>query len=245
MASLFCPSEVAFENVSPIKGRVEDGMMKRRIADLLKNTRTAPGQGGLSALGHAIIPHASVSGSFSLNSMQFSARGATALDNVETFSPTYSANGVRMARANMPRRRAFNMNTTKTTSFFRLGKAALLGACAVGLTACGPGNYWGSGKIHEQADTAGSEIQDQMVKAAPGPITTGPIVGRSKVPAGTTPTGDTGYAVANSARTNGTIVNGQAARCTSANDWSKYSDGCAHAAGLSAASQPYISPYSK
>ncbi|MER5170897.1 hypothetical protein [Thioclava sp. GXIMD2076] len=134
--------------------------------------------------------------------------------------------------------------TPTTTRSLRFPLLSMLGVAALALTACGPGNYWGSGKLHEQSDTPAHEIQDQMVKGAPGPITTGPVVGHGKVPAGTTPTGSTGYAVANTARTDGTIVNGQAARCTNANDWSKYSDGCAHAAGLPAASQPYISPYS-
>ncbi|OCX65870.1 hypothetical protein BFP70_06955 [Thioclava sp. SK-1] len=86
---------------------------------------------------------------------------------------------------------------------------------------------------------------DDTVHGDHGPITTPPIIGRYKVPAGTTPTGDTGYAVANTTRTNGSIVNGTAAQCGPANDYSKYSDACAHAAGLPAASQPYISPYTR
>ena len=71
-----------------------------------------------------------------------------------------------------------------------------------------------------------------------GPITTHPIVGRNKVPAGTTPTGDTGYAVANTARSNGSIVQGTAAPCGQANT-PAYSDGCAHAAGYGLATDPY------
>lgn len=71
-----------------------------------------------------------------------------------------------------------------------------------------------------------------------GPITTHPIVGRNKVPAGMTPTGDTGYAVANTSRTNGTIVDGTAAPCGQANN-AGYNDGCAHAAGYGKATSPY------
>lgn len=81
----------------------------------------------------------------------------------------------------------------------------------------------------------------QTVHAANGPITTHPIVGQYKVPAGTTPTGGTGYAVANSARSNATIVDGTAAPCGAANAGTGYAGTCAYAAGQPAASTPYLS----
>jgi len=73
----------------------------------------------------------------------------------------------------------------------------------------------------------------------PGPITTYPIVTTQKVPAGMTPTGSTGYAVANSARSNGTIVDGTAATCGPENAGGNYDIACSQAAGLPGAANPY------
>lgn len=72
-----------------------------------------------------------------------------------------------------------------------------------------------------------------------GPITTYPIVTTQKVPAGMTPTGSTGYAVANSARSNGTIVDGTAATCGPENVGGNYDIACAQAAGLPGTASPY------
>ena len=75
--------------------------------------------------------------------------------------------------------------------------------------------------------------------SAHGPITTYPIVGTNKVPAGTTPTGSTGYAVANSARSNATIVAGTAAQCGPENAGGGYDIACSQAAGLPGTANPY------
>ncbi|ETD82523.1 hypothetical protein U703_12535 [Rhodobacter capsulatus YW1] len=74
---------------------------------------------------------------------------------------------------------------------------------------------------------------------APGPITTYPIVTTQKVPAGMTPTGATGYALANSARTNGTILDGTAAPCGPENAGGNYDIACAEAAGQPGTASPY------
>ncbi|TKD21339.1 hypothetical protein FBT96_09600 [Rhodobacter capsulatus] len=74
---------------------------------------------------------------------------------------------------------------------------------------------------------------------ASGPITTYPIVTTQKVPAGMTPTGATGYALANSARTNGTIITGTAAPCGPENAGGNYDIACAEAAGLPGTASPY------
>lgn len=74
---------------------------------------------------------------------------------------------------------------------------------------------------------------------AAGPITTYPIVTTQKVPVGMTPTGSTGYALANSARTNGTIVEGTAATCGPENAGGNYDIACNAAAGLAGAADPY------
>lgn len=132
-------------------------------------------------------------------------------------------------------------------------RTALIIPALIGLTACGGGNqnvrgtggevgYTGAiptvldGPMPDQTGTVVYGGQD--VHANHGPITTHPIVGRYKVPAGMTPTGDTGYAVANTARSNGTIVNGVAAACGYANS-AAYSDGCDHYAGGQIATNPY------
>ena len=73
-----------------------------------------------------------------------------------------------------------------------------------------------------------------------GPITTYPIVMTQKVPLGMTPTGATGYAQANSARTNGTIVDGTAAPCGPENVGGNYDIACNAAAGLPGAADPYL-----
>lgn len=75
--------------------------------------------------------------------------------------------------------------------------------------------------------------------SAAGPITTYPVVGQIKVPPGTTPTGATGYAVANSARSNGSIVDGTAAQCGPENVGGGYAIACAQAAGLPGTVTPY------
>jgi len=75
--------------------------------------------------------------------------------------------------------------------------------------------------------------------SAYGPITTYPIVGTTRVPAGTTPTGSTGYAVANSARSNATIVAGTAAQCGAENAGGGYDLACSQAAGLPGTATPY------
>lgn len=75
--------------------------------------------------------------------------------------------------------------------------------------------------------------------SASGPITTYPIVTTQKVFAGMTPTGSTGYAVANSARTNGTIVDGTAATCGPENTGGNYDIACNAAAGLPGVASPY------
>jgi hypothetical protein len=128
-----------------------------------------------------------------------------------------------------------------------LRTALIIVPAFVGLTACGAGNggeHGYDGAIPTvlngpMPDQTGSVVYGgQEVHANHGPITTYPIVGRSKVPAGMTPTGETGYAVANSARSNGTIVSGVAAACGYANS-AAYSDGCDHYAGGAIASTPY------
>ncbi len=81
--------------------------------------------------------------------------------------------------------------------------------------------------------------KDPIPLSASGPITTYPIIGTSKVPQGTTPTGSTGYAVANSARSNGSIVAGTAATCGAANVGGQYELACAQAAGQPGATSPY------
>ena len=75
--------------------------------------------------------------------------------------------------------------------------------------------------------------------SAYGPITTYPIVTTQKVPAGMTPTGATGYALANSARSNGTIVDGTAAQCGPENAGGNYDIACGEAAGLPGTASPY------
>lgn len=116
------------------------------------------------------------------------------------------------------------MTFSMTTKLIAVAALPLLAACGGG-----GGDIAGPVALSEQS----------LVAPTPGPITTHPIVGRYKVPAGTTPTGDTGYAMANTTRTNATIVDGTAAQCGPANS-PAYSDGCAHAAGLPAASTPYL-----
>lgn len=89
---------------------------------------------------------------------------------------------------------------------------------------------------------AGCGMSDEgkpIPPSAYGPITTYPIVGRYKVPQGTTPIGENGYAVANSARSNGTIVDGTAAQCGPENVGGGYDIGCAEAAGQPRAATPY------
>lgn len=110
----------------------------------------------------------------------------------------------------------------------------LLAPALLTLAACGA--PVGTISIPDQTGTIVYGGQD--AHANYGPITTHPIIGQGKVPAGMTPTGGTGYAVANTARSNGTIVNGQAAPCGPANS-SAYSDGCAHHAGGPMAASPY------
>lgn len=119
-------------------------------------------------------------------------------------------------------------------------RTALMIPVLAALTACG-GGYDGTpyrveGQIPDQTGTV--VYGGQEVHANHGPITTHPIIGQNKVPVGMTPTGNTGYAVANSARSNGTIVNGQAAPCGQANS-AVYADACAHYAGGPIASNPY------
>lgn len=86
---------------------------------------------------------------------------------------------------------------------------------------------------------AGCDSPAPMPASSYGPITTYPIVATQKVPQGTTPTGSTGYATANSARSNGTIVDGTAARCGAENAGGGYDIACGEAAGLAAAANPY------
>lgn len=74
---------------------------------------------------------------------------------------------------------------------------------------------------------------------ASGPIPTTPIVTTQKVLAGRTPTGATGYALANSARTNGTILDGTAAPCGPENAGGRYEIACSEAAGLPGTASPY------
>ncbi|RLL64409.1 hypothetical protein DYS74_11525 [Sinirhodobacter hankyongi] len=89
------------------------------------------------------------------------------------------------------------------------------------------------------AGCSGGPGKDPIPLSASGPITTYPIIGTSKVPQGTTPTGSTGYAVANSARSNGSIVAGTAATCGAANAGGEYELACAQAAGQPGAASPY------
>ena len=84
-----------------------------------------------------------------------------------------------------------------------------------------------------------TEGKEPIPPSAYGPITTFPIVGQTKVPAGTTPTGATGYATANSARSNGTIVDGTAAQCGAENAGGGYDIACGQAAGLPGTATPY------
>ena len=88
--------------------------------------------------------------------------------------------------------------------------------------------------LENDAANAGAQPVDY------GPITTYPIVTDQKVPAGMTPTGSTGYAVANSARSNGSIVDGTAALCGAENVGGDYEIACAEAAGQPGTATPYI-----
>ncbi|MBD3786132.1 MAG: hypothetical protein IE922_04060 [Sphingomonadales bacterium] len=101
------------------------------------------------------------------------------------------------------------------------------------LAGCGAGGS----RMH---DGGAIQFAPQTVHAEHGPITTHPIVGQYKVPAGMTPTGGTGYAVANSERSNATIVAGTAAPCGAANAGTGYQVTCPYAAGQPAASNPYL-----
>ncbi len=85
----------------------------------------------------------------------------------------------------------------------------------------------------------GGQGGERIATAAYGPITTYPIVTTQRVPLGTTPTGSTGYAMANSARTNATIVDGSAAQCGPENTGGNYDIACSQAAGLPGAAYPY------
>ncbi|WP_376874772.1 hypothetical protein [Albirhodobacter sp. R86504] len=111
---------------------------------------------------------------------------------------------------------------------------SLLALGLTSLAACG--SHHGITSIPDQTGTV--VYGGQEIHANHGPVTTHPIIGQGKVPAGMTPTGGTGYAVANTARSNGSIVNGQAAPCGAANS-AAYSDGCAHYAGGPIAATPY------
>lgn len=89
---------------------------------------------------------------------------------------------------------------------------------------------------------AGCGMSDEgkpIPPSAYGPITSYPIVGTTKVPAGTTPTGSTGYAVANTARSNASIVAGTAAQCGPENAGGGYDLACSQAAGLPGTTSPY------
>lgn len=86
---------------------------------------------------------------------------------------------------------------------------------------------------------AGCTAPAPVAPPPPGPITTTPIVTTQKVPVGMTPTGETGYALANSARTNGTILDGTAAPCGPENAGGRYQIACSEAAGLSGTATPY------
>lgn len=122
------------------------------------------------------------------------------------------------------------MNVQKT-----LTSVAGIAALAA-LAGCGGGGYGTPTAVGTPVDFA-----PQTVHSNSGPITTHPIVGQYKVPAGTTPTGGTGYAVANSERSNATIVAGSAAACGAANQGTGYTVTCPYAAGQPAASTPYLS----
>lgn len=106
------------------------------------------------------------------------------------------------------------------------------------LAGCG-----GMGQGYGTSPVVGTPVEfaPQTVHAEHGPITTHPIVGQFKVPAGTTPTGGTGYALANTERSNATIVAGTAAACGAANQGTGYQVTCPYAAGQPAASNPYLS----
>lgn len=95
-------------------------------------------------------------------------------------------------------------------------------ALALALAGCGAG---GSGEM--------------VPASAYGPITTYPIVTTQRVPQGMTPTGSTGYALANSARSNASIVDGTAEQCGPANAGGGYEIACGEAAGLPGAAYPY------
>lgn len=107
-------------------------------------------------------------------------------------------------------------------------------AALAALAGCGAGGYGA-------AETGAIQFAPQTVHSDHGPITTHPIVGQYKVPAGMTPTGGTGYAVANSERSNATIVAGTAAACGAANAGTGYQVTCPYAAGQPAAATPYLS----
>ncbi|PTV96039.1 hypothetical protein C8J27_103371 [Rhodobacter aestuarii] len=113
-----------------------------------------------------------------------------------------------------------------------MGTALLI---SLSLAGCGTANYVGV------SDTTGATMdgRGQVLPSAYGPITTYPIVTTQKVPQGTTPTGSTGYAMANSARSNATIVDGTAATCGPENAGGNYDIACAQAAGLPSAAYPY------
>ena len=111
----------------------------------------------------------------------------------------------------------------------RMTGAALLAGFA--LSGCGALELVG-------LDSDAGKAQAQPIDY--GPITTYPIVTDQKVPAGMTPTGSTGYAVANSARSNGSIVDGTAALCGAENVGGDYEIACAEAAGQPGTATPYI-----
>ncbi|MBZ4023939.1 hypothetical protein CKO11_15925 [Rhodobacter sp. TJ_12] len=108
----------------------------------------------------------------------------------------------------------------------------LLAALALALAGCAATDYIDAGDNTMEGRTA-------VPTSAYGPITTYPIVTTQRVPQGTTPTGATGYAMANSARTNATIVEGTAAVCGPENTGGDYDIACAEAAGLPGTVTPY------